>query len=291
MMASQMPELSVIMVDVGWGDSILVESRDDFGDRRFGLIDCNDYDRQRTALPFVKRYFERVSIPWKDIKHNFEWVLLTHGHADHARGLKEMLKTFGTRHFWYPKSVASTTYGVLLDFAQNSDRVEHHQAVDETKILSQPEVTFHAGIRILWPNFNQIEASNENNNSVVLALSLGQVSIVLTGDAEAEVWPQIVSRLPPNLNYLQVPHHGGRNGVFDPANSTPWLDHVRPSRTRLIMSSHVVPHGHPHPDVVAELTQRHFVNYRTDLNSHLILTTKGDRVSVGYSHASGRLPR
>ena len=25
-------------------------ARDDAGDRRFGLIDCNDYERQRTAL-------------------------------------------------------------------------------------------------------------------------------------------------------------------------------------------------------------------------------------------------
>jgi hypothetical protein len=31
--------------------------------------------------------------------------------------------------------------------------------------------------------------SNENNNSVVLLLTLGQVSFVLTGDAGAESWP------------------------------------------------------------------------------------------------------
>jgi beta-lactamase superfamily II metal-dependent hydrolase len=284
-------ELSVILIDVGWGDCILVDSRDDSGNHRFGLVDCNDYDRQRTALPFAKRYFERLAIPWQEIEHNFEWVLLTHGHADHARGLKEMLKTFGTRHFWYPKSIASTTYGVLLEFAGRSKRVAHHQAVDETKILGPPEVTFNADLRVLWPNFNQIDPSNENNNSVVLALTLGQVTIVLTGDAEAEVWPQITPRLPSTVNYVQVPHHGGRNGVFDPSNATPLLDHLRASRTRLLMSSHVVPHGHPHPDVVSELSARRFVSYRTDRYSHLVLTTNGSKVDIGYSHASGRLPR
>jgi beta-lactamase superfamily II metal-dependent hydrolase len=219
-----MAELSITVIDVGWGDSILVDSQNDAGDHKFGLVDCNDFERQRNALPFVKRYLERLSIDWKDRQPLFEWVLLTHGHADHARGLKEMLKTFGTRHFWYPKSVASTTYGVLLDFANRSDAVVNHQAVDETKILAAPEVEFHADLRVLWPNFNQVDINNENNNSVVLALSLGDVTMVLTGDAEAENWPQIVPRLPANTTHLQVPHHGGRNGLFDPSDATPLLD-------------------------------------------------------------------
>jgi beta-lactamase superfamily II metal-dependent hydrolase len=284
------PELAVTMLDVGWGDCILLDSRDDSGDRRFGLIDCNDFERQRTALPFVMRYFERLGIDWKARAHNFEWVLLTHGHADHARGLKEMMSTFGTNHFWYPKSVASTTYGVLLDFANRSNRVLHHQAVDETKILDAPEVTFHADLRILWPNFDQIDTQNENNNSVVLAVTLGKSTIVLTGDAEAENWPEILPRLPATTTYLQVPHHGGRNGVFDPHESTPWLDRISHRKTRLVMSSHIVPHGHPHPDVVSVFAARRFVSYRTDRNYHITLSTTGDRVSVGYSHVSGRLP-
>ena len=56
------------------------------------------------------------------------------------------------------------------------------------------------------------------------------------------------------------------------------------------MSSHVVPHGHPHPDIVTELVNRHFVSYRTDKNYHVTLTTDGKKVRVGYGHVSGRLP-
>lgn len=286
-----MAELAVTLIDVGWGDCILIDAVDSQGARRFGLIDCNDYERQRTGLAFVKRYLERLGIDWKNVDHNFEWVLLTHGHADHARGLKEMLKTFGTKHFWYPKSVASTTFGVLLDFANRSGKVQHHQAIDESKILGAPEVDFPADLQVLWPNWNQIDTQNENNNSVVLALTLGSASIVLTGDAEAENWAGIVDRLPPNPTYVQVPHHGGRNGIFDPADNTPLLDHIRARKTRMVMSSHVVPHGHPHPDVVAELANRNFVAYRTDRNYHVTLRTTGDRVHVSYTHDSGRLPR
>lgn len=286
-----MAELSVTLIDVGWGDCILVDSVNDNGHHSFGLVDCNDYERQRTGLAFLKRYFERAGIAWKDEKPNFEWVLLTHGHADHARGLKEVMSTFGTRHFWYPKSVASTTYGVLLDFANRSSNVGHHQAVDETRFLGLPEVDFHADLRVLWPNDDQIDTRNENNNSVVLALTLGQTTIVLTGDAEAENWPHIVPRLPPRPTYIQVPHHGARNGVFDQAGQTPWLDRLSRHQTRLMMSSHVVPHGHPHPDVVNRLADRQFVAYRTDRNYHITLTSDGEKVTVGYTHVSGRLPR
>jgi hypothetical protein len=46
-----------------------------------------------------------------------------------------------------------------------------------------------------------------------------------------------------------------------------------------------------HPDVVSPFAARRFVSYRTDRNYHITLSTTGDRVSVGYSHVSGRLPR
>ena len=59
---------------------------------------------------------------------------------------------------------------------------------------------------------------------MVLELTLGEVSIVLVGDAEAENWPYIVDRLSETPTYVQVPYHGGGNGLFDPTDGTPLLD-------------------------------------------------------------------
>lgn len=280
-----MASLSATLIDVGWGDSILIESLEDGGGRHLGLVDCNDYETERSSLIFVKRYLERALIDHEASRPNFEWVLLTHGHADHARGLKRMLQAFGTRHLWYPKSVPTTTYGSLLDYANSSDRVQHHQAVDATKILD-PSVDFGGvSLQILWPNYDQVDASNENNNSVVLVLTLGQVSFVLTGDAEAENWATIAQRLPATVKVFQVPHHGGRNGLFAPgAGRTPWLDHLVAANTQLVLSSHVRPHGHPHPDVVNAIAGANFQAFRTDLQSHLTFSTDGATVRAQYSH-------
>lgn len=278
-----MARLAVTLIDVGWGDSILIQSDDGAANRRFALVDCNDYETERSSLIFVKRFFEREQIDYETSRPNFEWVLLTHGHADHARGMKRMLSLFGTRQFWYPKSVPTTTYGSLLDYANRSDRVQHHQAIDSTKILD-PSVDFgDVSLRVLWPEYDQVDASNENNNSVVLALTLGQVSFVLTGDAEAENWATIAERLPPSIRVFQVPHHGGRNGTFGPGDITPWLD-LLPVATQLALSSHIRPHGHPHADVVNVLGARNFVAFRTDVQSHLTFSTEGTKVEVQYSH-------
>ncbi len=60
-----------------------------------------------------------------------------------------------------------------------------------------------------------VTSNNENDNSVVLAITLGQVVFVLTGDAEADgVWTHIASQIPANTRFFKVPHHGSANGIF-----------------------------------------------------------------------------
>ena len=269
-----MSRLAVTLIDVGWGDSIFVESEDNAGNIHYALVDCNDYENERSSLIFVKRFFHRHGVDYEHNKPNFEWVLLTHGHADHARGLKRMMQEFGAKNFWYPKSVPSTTHGTLLNFANRSSNVVHHQAVDESKVLDGTITFGDASLAVLWPNYDQVDPVNENNNSVVLAMTLGSVTFVLTGDAEADNWPQILPRLPATTRVFQHPHHGARNGLFDSAGSSPWLDQLK-SDNVIVMSSHVRPHGHPHPAVIKALQDRNFLHHRTDLHYHVTVETNG----------------
>jgi beta-lactamase superfamily II metal-dependent hydrolase len=137
-------------------------------------------------------------------------------------------------------------------------------------------------MQVLWPNPGQV-SQNENDNSAVLVIILGQVSFVLTGDAEADgVWTQIAAQIPQNTGFFKVPHHGSKNGTFTTAGATPWLGRIS-NTTQVAISSHVRPFNHPDPSVVSALAS-HKPTYRTDEHYHVTVETDGNKVEVSYSH-------
>lgn len=277
-----MSTLRVTLIDVGWGDSILLESRDVKDDSHYALIDCNDSVASRSSHIFLKRFFDRkqVAVPFSG-HPVFTWVLLTHAHADHGQGLKRILRDFGASQFWYPQSSGTPVFLTdLIRFAMRSTKVHHLQMLDQS--LALPKFG-DVQIDVLWPPPNTT-SPDENDNSVVLALTLGGVTVVLTGDAEADgVWSQIASRIPPTTRFFKVPHHGATNGTFDANGQTPWLNKL-PVSSKVGISSHVRPFPHPSPQVTQRLQQKAIDTYRTDRHYHITFETDGTTTTVQYSH-------
>ncbi len=275
-----MSELRVTLIDVGWGDSILIESLDENGKWHYGLVDSNDTTYLRSSFIFLKKHFKKRKIDLSAQGPIFEFVLLSHGHDDHGQGLKGIIKEFGTEKFWYPKSTSWSSQTNLLRYANRSTRVGFHQSLDKTKIVP---ALGEVDISILWPEYNRIDRHNENNNSVVLALELGGVSFVLTGDAEEEVWSRIASQLPANTRFFKVPHHGSVNGTFDSQGNETWSARLTQSPA-LGISSHPMRFSHPDKQVIDLFRNKAWPLYRTDENYHLTFMTDGTDVKVKYSH-------
>jgi competence protein ComEC len=273
-----MSKLSATVIDVGWGDSILLAWEEDSGQRSFGLIDSNDTAYLRSSYIFLKRYFEKAGVD-TSAKPVFDFVVLTHAHTDHGQGLKALMSEFGTRHFWYPKSAETGSMAALIRYARRSSNVEHHQAIDDTKSLPS---FGNASLAVLWPKYGQI-SENENNNSIVLAMTYSHVTFLLTGDAEGDVWQQISAGIPATTRVFKVPHHGSVNGTFY-NGQTPWLDHC-PAQAKLAISSHIRPFSHPDRDVVDKFNDLHRDCFRTDWHYHIGFATDGDTVETTYSHA------
>jgi len=271
-----MSSLSITTIDVGWGDSILL-MWDNGAKPKFGLVDSNDTVYMQSSYIFLRRFFEKTGVDI-DAKPVFEFVLLSHAHSDHGQGLQAIMSQFGTKHFWYPKSAETGSLANLIRYARRSTNVRHHQAIDDSKIL--PGLG-DATLKVLWPRYNQISA-NENNNSVVLSVSHDQVTFLLTGDAEGDVWQEIAPQIPGTTRVFKVPHHGSVNGTFV-GTQTPWLDHC-PVQADLAISSHVRPFSHPDQQVIDVLTNRHFTFFRTDEHYHVTFTSDGNAVKVKYSH-------
>ncbi|MFC1705909.1 ComEC/Rec2 family competence protein [Planctomycetota bacterium] len=280
-----MSKLRATMIDVGWGDSILLEVEDDVGTLQVALVDSNDKKNFCSSLVFLSKHFQRCRNRLPSTKPMFEFVMLSHAHADHGDGLKAIMQKFGTKELWYPKT-DETKPSILTDlqsFARRSSNVRHWQALDVSR---QPHPLGPANLRVLWPLEDGIDTDNENNNSIVFTITLDQVTFVLTGDAEKDVWEQIASQVPQETHFFKVPHHGSVNGTLGSGGATPWLDHC-PNSARLGISCHGVRFGHPHDEVVKAFEDNGWAaesgHFRTDQHYHLTFETDGQNTTVQYS--------
>lgn len=275
-----MSNLKVVLIDVGWGDSIFLEYTDDQDNSIYGLIDSNDTANLKSSFIFLKRYFQKKNITLPDDKPLFDFILLSHAHTDHWQGLKNIMIEFGTKFFGYPKSSELGSCAELIRYANRSRNVVNHESLNSGKILNPfGAVT----MKLLWPPYGVIDHDDENNNSIVLHLEHGVNSIILSGDAEEKVWNQIANMIPQTTKFFKVPHHGSVNGTFGPNNTTPWLNHC-PQTAVLGMSAHITPHGHPDREVIDILDQNNFTYFRTDVHYHIIVESDGNNIQVRYTH-------
>ena len=277
-----MGTFSVTLIDVGWGDSIFLEYKSE-NSKLYALVDCNDTNVSRSSFLYVKRYLEKHDKNYRERERLFDFILLTHSHTDHVCGIKQMMSYFGTDWYWYPKSDLNSAFFDTLRYAKNSDKVRRFQSVSRRENL--PDFG-DVEMKVLWPPYSEspepYDSDNPNNNSVVLLLSLDKVRFVLTGDCEAENWKNIKDKeLKSRVKMFKFPHHGAQNGLFDENGDTPWLDRLG-VRTKLGMSLHVR-HGHPHPEVITELENRNFKQFRTDQHYHVTFETNGKSVQTKWS--------
>ena len=145
-----MKELHVTLIDVGWGDSILIESIDNQGTSHYGLIDSNDTSNIKSTYIFLKTVFlKRKQMDLSKNKPVLSGVMLSHAHMDHGQGLKYIMKYFGTKNFYYPKSLKWKGLATLIGYANRSSNVGFHQAIDNTKLLGK---LGDVDLDIIWPN-------------------------------------------------------------------------------------------------------------------------------------------
>ena len=295
------PKLKIVFIDVGWGDSILIDATDASGESHFALIDCNDSTNSLSGRNFLKRYFERLG-RWPGGYRVFTYVFTTHAHNDHVSGVQGVLRAFGTDFLYSSRcnKGPSHAFSNLIRWARRATRM-HNKVANTVGYLnssSKPLPLAGASISVLWPpdrGTAPYDSTNENNNSLVLQIEIGDVIFVLTGDCEATNFDTATSdhvKLPTkDLQMIQVPHHGARNSIFDgPGRTSSFLDQILLPRSVPIpyfaISCHKRPHGHPHPDVIAELAHRGVAcPFRTDEHWNLVFSTDGATVTVEYTHA------
>jgi competence protein ComEC len=261
--------LHLTMIDVGQGDAMLVT----LPHGRTLLVDAGgvsirgDFDiGDRVIGPTLRaRSLGRL-----------DYLAITHGDPDHIGGAASLVRDFSPGEVWD---------GV---FVNNHEPTEKLKAVatkrrSAWRALQKGDRLFLGGVelRVHHPPLPDWERQKvRNDDSLVIELRYGQVSMLLTGDIGREVEQALI----PTLDLLPIvvlksPHHGSGT------SSTEELVRAIKPQVVVISCGRGNPYGHPLPYVLARYRSIGAEVYRTDRDGQIDVTTNGDTVTVGTYRA------
>ena len=114
-----------------------------------------------------------------------------------------------------------------------------------------------------------------NDDSLVLEVRYGAVSVWLTGDISGAVELEILDAIDPRrVNVLKVPHHGSLT-----SSSPEWVRRLRPAAV-LVSAGRGNLFGHPAPAVLHRYEAVGAALFRTDQDGQIDLVTNGTFVEI-----------
>lgn len=248
---------AVHMIDVGQGDSILIQTKE-----KAVLIDAGERDQGQTVCDYLKS----AGVNKLDL------VIATHPHSDHIGGLADVLTQIRTEEILMPE-LSDEMVPTTSSFQRLLTAVEKE---DVRAVAAEPGLVYDLGggvsLTVLAP---VKDYDNLNNYSVVCRLDCGQTSFLFTGDAEKQVEQDLLDA-GANLqaDVLKAGHHGSSTSSGDA-----FLDAVRP-KIAAISCGQNNDYGHPHKEVMASFSQRGVTVCRTDLQGTVIFSTDGTDIVV-----------
>ncbi len=242
-------------IDVGQGDAIFVETP-----QQNMLVDAGWRDSG------VTEYLEALEVERIDI------VIGTHPHADHIGGLIEVFQTFEVGEVIDP-GVTHTTV-TFNNYISTIDLYDIPFTVGRKGMEWQ--LSDEASMVLLYPV--NPSSNHLNNASIVARVSLGEIVLILTGDAEKEAEQQMLGDPELLSSYiLKVGHHGSHT-----SSTEEFLDAVQP-KISVIMCGANNPYGHPHNVTMGRLNAVGTEVYRTDVHGHILIETNGREYTISTS--------
>ncbi|MDP6609345.1 MAG: ComEC/Rec2 family competence protein [Vicinamibacterales bacterium] len=191
--------LRVTFLDVGQGDATLAE----FPNGATLLVDAGGIPGSAFDVG------ARVVAPavWARGIRRLDFLALSHGHPDHIGGAVSVVADLGPREIWEGVPVPSHTglEAVAAAAAARGSAWRTLQAGDHLRLGGVDVHVWHP----LRPDWERPRVRNDD--SVVLELRWGEVSILLPGDIGGDAEQPLATRfVPAPVQVVKVPHHGSR---------------------------------------------------------------------------------
>ncbi|HMM20176.1 MAG TPA: DNA internalization-related competence protein ComEC/Rec2 [Selenomonadales bacterium] len=249
--------VAVHFIDVGQGDAALVTTPHG----RAILIDTggtgglSGFDMgERVVVPYLKHYGVT----------RLDYLLLTHGHQDHAGGAAGIAAAIPVRNAVVAKESDSPAVQALKRTLDGKGVVP---AGNMAIVLDG--VTIEV-FRIQEDN----DLDQGNALTCVSRVSYGKHSFLVTGDLGAKGEKLLIAAGLKPGSVLKVGHHGART------STTPELLQVYAPRYAVISAGFNNRFGHPHAEALARLADYGAEVYRTDRNGAVVFRTDGRNLSV-----------
>lgn len=237
--------------DVGQGDAIFIRTEQG----KKVLIDGGPDSRVVNYLSKELPFYDRT----------LDLMIVTHPHADHLRGLVEVLTRYNVRRVVY--NPGQFTGAVYRDFEREIKA--KNIPVWTAKVGDTINLDAKSRLMVLWPTSINQDTNNPNETSIILLLRTGDFSALLLDDAEKSV--QAALLLPSgdsDLEVMKVPHHGARTALDEAlvAEASPRLAVISVGRNS---------YGHPSAEVLGAYSIRNIPILRTDTSGNVSILTDG----------------
>jgi competence protein ComEC len=233
---SEVPQAGVVVLDVGQGDSLLISG----GNGRFALVDGGP-----DQVKLIQKLGEY------GVKQ-FELVVLTHVHADHATGLIGLARRVPIGRVWAVAEHHVTPASVELLATLSAAQVSV-----ERPSLGQRWNLGGVTLTVLGPLRRY---ASPNDESIVLLVEGPSRSMLLTGDIETIAQDDLG---PVHADVLKVPHQGA--ATSDPE----WLAAV--GADLAVISVGPNDFGHPADWVIETLIGSGATLKRTDQDGDVVV--------------------
>ena len=244
--------LRFTVLDVGQGSAVHLN----LPDGRQMLIDGGGGYNFDPGDMLIRPYLLRQGLGRLDA------VILTHPDQDHLKGLVTIAALFRPREVWtapWPADYSSLYQSFLAAYPDSL-----RPSLAE---LRAGRNFGEARTELLWPPADLIWPASlpggkwVNNHGLVIKVSWGDISFLITGDIERETEKALVDCCGPALKstVLMAPHHGGQNSL-----SLEFLKAVQPAWV-VFAAGRNNSYGLPHPEAVQRAGDYGAEIWRTDL--------------------------
>lgn len=252
-------ETQVHFIDVGQGDATLISQGGSYA-----LIDAGTADATEDLLA----YLDSLGITTIDI------LVMTHPHADHIGAMDEVIATYDIGTVILPdftlceEEATSTSYLRVLEALEASTAT-----TIETAVVGACYALGAGTLEIISVG---VPTDNLNDISVCTMFTVGEFSLLCTGDAESAVEEALLeSGQDLSATVFQAGHHGSST-----SNTIDFMQAVQPELV-VISCGLDNSYGHPHSSVLANYEAVGAEYYRTDLDGNVVVCyTAEDGITV-----------